>query len=260
MEGVSNLFYEGLCEAPVGSAPFNPLALDGLVLFLDSRNVTSSPVSTWPDSSSNNFDGVQSDAARQPVTGSATSPNGSQLVSFDGSAVPGQEDGLDIIITVAEFPTVANGYTFYLVGNLKTCQRAAAVNSSIWFSGPTANHPEHTYEDKNFTHKYSIDDSATDKTFTAFSSGDQRLCYVWSVGAGGPVYTGAVELFRSGVSQGTVLYSLNTAGISNVRLGDANPYGQSCFMDVALVAWYARAHDAATRAQMDQWIADNFGY
>ena len=105
-----------------------------------------------------------------------------------------------------------------------------------------------------------LDDQLTDKTFTAFSSGNQTLCYVWSAGVGGPVYTGTVELFRDGTSQGTVAYQLNTAGISNYRLGDANPHGQPCFMDVALVAWYARAHDASTRAQMDQWIADNFGY
>ena len=255
---MDNLFYEDITEPGVAGT-FTPASLGDLVLWLDSRDPTS-PVATWPDRSGNGYDAVQSVAARKPTTGSATSPTGLPLVSFDGSPVVGQEDYLDGVIPNSDYPSVAQGWTFFFAGNLKVCRKAAASNSACLFKTQGAG-PRLMYEDFSFTHKYAFNDSLSEKQYSAFSAGNQTLSYVWSAGSGGPpTYTGTVKCYVNGTSLGSKSYSMNTSAVSDYRLGDSIPDGQPAYADLACVLWYRRALSDSHRIRVQRWIERTFGY
>jgi hypothetical protein len=245
--------------------PFSPDQLANLELWIDARDLSGadlSAVSLWNDRTVNVRNLSQGTAARQPklLTTSTTSPLGTQLVRWSG-ANPGTVMQTSIL-TTANFPTSARGYTVYAWAkwnvtlndfNISTCLRT--INDGNWESG---------VQDSSAAHRPYVRTNSGGGAVRTYNSQvtpfTGTLTWVYAAPNDG---TGLASIFKQGTSLapiGSQLWAVTGSQTGNLLLGATDSSGtRSILADIGAVLWYSDSHDAATRAFVEGYLTGVFG-
>lgn len=223
-------------------SPYNASAY----YIFDSRTLTGAhndPIGSLTDVSGNSRTPTAAGGNRGTLqVTSNTSPNGSQLVRFDGV-----DD--TYTITTTDIPTTS-GVMFTFGVNI----RAKGAAQVIW-ADDTDQRPQLIPE--GGTSKYAFrDENGGYDLSGAFAAGWQVLQYVFRPPTGG---TGICEVYRNGVSKGTHVWQWNEATPTGWRVSGNGAGNVMADMDLGCIIITPGNVSDATRLGLAGWVNSNFG-
>lgn len=246
-----------------GGSLFNPAALPGLELYLDSRLGLSgshnSIVEPWPDQSGHardaaNYTQSGNSGKMRLQTTSNLSPNGQQTVLFTGadanSAVVGQN------VAPNPWPAVTNGYTFYAGFN-----GLAAASSSLlqllFNEGGAANF-RWVAEGTGSKWEYRDGAGANRVTNTAYGTGwkSERLI-IKATGTVDMVIDGVTATWQGGWNQ---QWNITPGALSGYMIGNLSTnlvVGLHALLGWFL--WYSNEHSPTLQSVVDNYLRTRFG-
>lgn len=242
------------------SGAIDPLTLSGLELYLRADQVEgddSDPVSDWPDLSPNGWDVTQATSTQQPSVLATGAPNGGRLIRFAGGSSPNGDTmargGLS-----SQLPANTNGYTFYVVGDLKTRLSASTANYVFSSDGGGAPMLIHASDDEGL----GLDEDAIgfrdgggfdvggDSAF-----GFQVMTWVFNLPNDG---SGVANIYQDGTLGYTTTWNFSSSTDSGFNIA-GNQTQQSCAqMDLGALLWFSEAHDDETREGVEAYLSAYF--